>query len=123
MFLALAGSEIPLSVWATSAPPPSVHGPSNDLLLSGAEVQTLPAEPDLDWIFEPIRPRLAGSLIGMVPPVTDPARTASGSMSKLEGPAGRFWCVVPPRADLLFGHAKTGSLVRRRLKQAGLPLG
>ena len=60
MFVALAGSEVPLGTGMAMAPPPLVL--SNDLLLSPTFVQTLMAELNVDLLFGPIMRGAAAAL-------------------------------------------------------------
>ena len=79
MFVALAGSELPLSSGTTQAPPPL---PSNDLFLSPTFVQSLATELAVDPVFGPILRGAAAALGRLVDrcgaPVTDPAHTPKG---------------------------------------------
>ena len=80
MFIALAGSELPLSTGTTQAPRPPV--PSHDLFLPPTFVQTLATELGLDPIFWLILHGADAALGRLVDrhgaPVTDPARIQRG---------------------------------------------
>ena len=137
MFIALAGSDLPLGTGTTTAPSPPV--PSDDMFLSPTFVQTLAAELAVDTVFGPIVRGAAIALGQLVDrhgaPLVDPALSPKGGTFLVrcgllyrrgQGEADRL-CIPAGgglRAQVLrechdgplgghFGRAKTGSLVRR----------
>jgi hypothetical protein len=80
MFVALAGSELPLETGTTTAPSPPV--PLDDLFLSPMYVQTLAVELAVDAVFGPIVRGAAAALGKLVDrlgkPITDPSCAQKG---------------------------------------------
>ena len=131
MFVALAGSELPLSTGATQAPPPPV--PSNDLVLSPTIVRpwrrSWTSTRSLGPSVAARRPRWAGLSIGTAPLSPKGGtflvhcgllyRRGQGGADRLCIPAGGRLRARVLRAchhgplEGHFGRAKTGPLVRR----------
>ena len=136
MFIALAGSELPLGTGTTTAPPPT---PSADFFLAPTFVQTLAAALGVGTFFGPIMRGAAAALGQPVDrhgaPIAATAHTPKGGTFLVrcgllyrrgQGEADRL-CIPAGgrlRAQVLrechdgplgghFGRAKTGSLVRR----------
>ena len=144
MFIALAGSELPLGTGLTRAPSPPV--PSDNFFLSPTFVQTLVAELAVDALFGPIVCGAAAAIGQLVDrlgaPSGGPARAPNGGMFLVRccllyrrGQGGADHLCFPAgsglRAQVLrerhdgplgghFRRAKTGSPVLRLAFRVGL---